>query len=169
MHRREQLFGRSRRLYIGFVASIVLRPGRQRSSATPIIAKGLVDPLQNYRASKIIHTRFCIFFVHPSQGSPDFIRGILFVSFASITYCFFRSFAKKPRAFIKILFAAHNSAFSCSGSRFRARSSSSLGITVFFGLCCCGFDSPSTCSTRSRAVPLLSCSRSRPIVRSLLL
>ncbi len=55
MHRREQLFGRSRRLYIGFVASIVLRPGRQRSSATPIIAKGLVYLLQNPRAHTVLH------------------------------------------------------------------------------------------------------------------
>ena len=31
---------------------MALRPGRQRSSATPIIAKGLVYPLQNQRASK---------------------------------------------------------------------------------------------------------------------
>ena len=29
------------------------RPGRQRSSATPIIAKGIVYPLQNLRASKL--------------------------------------------------------------------------------------------------------------------
>ena len=31
---------------------MALRPGRQRLSATPIIAKGLVSPLQNRRASK---------------------------------------------------------------------------------------------------------------------
>ncbi len=31
---------------------MALRPGRQRSNATPIIAKGLVYPLQNQRASK---------------------------------------------------------------------------------------------------------------------
>ena len=31
---------------------MALRPGRQRSSATPIITKGLVYPLQNLRASK---------------------------------------------------------------------------------------------------------------------
>jgi len=31
---------------------MALRPGRQRSSATPIIAKGVVYPLQNLRASK---------------------------------------------------------------------------------------------------------------------
>ncbi len=32
---------------------MALRPGRQRLSATPIIAKGLVYPLQNQRASKL--------------------------------------------------------------------------------------------------------------------
>ena len=32
---------------------MALRPGRQRSSATPIIAKRLVYPLQNRRASKL--------------------------------------------------------------------------------------------------------------------
>ena len=38
--------------YIGFVASMALRPGRQRSRATPIIAKGFVYPPQNPCASK---------------------------------------------------------------------------------------------------------------------
>ena len=32
---------------------MALRPGKQRLSATPIIAKGLVYPLQNLRASKL--------------------------------------------------------------------------------------------------------------------
>ena len=32
---------------------MALRPGRYRSSAAPIIAKGLVYPLQNQRASKL--------------------------------------------------------------------------------------------------------------------
>ena len=32
---------------------MTLHPGRQRSGATPIIAKGLVYPLQNRRASKL--------------------------------------------------------------------------------------------------------------------
>ena len=31
---------------------MALRPGRQRSSATPITTKGVVPPLQNPRASK---------------------------------------------------------------------------------------------------------------------
>ena len=48
---------------------------------------------------------------------------------------FFRSFAKKPSASFKILFASRNSAFSLSSSRFLMRSSSSLIVTVSFGLC----------------------------------
>ena len=32
---------------------MALRPGRQRSSATPIITKGLVYPLKKQRASKL--------------------------------------------------------------------------------------------------------------------
>ena len=46
----------------------------------------------------------------------------------------FRSFAKKPSASFKILFASRNSAFSFSSSRFLMRSSSSLIVTVSFGL-----------------------------------
>ena len=42
--------------YICFVTSMALRSGRQRSSAAPIIAKGLVYPLQNQRASKSVLT-----------------------------------------------------------------------------------------------------------------
>jgi len=47
-----------------------LRPGRQRLSAAPIIAKGLIYPLQNQRASKLAHTALHLNRTHITEANP---------------------------------------------------------------------------------------------------
>ena len=51
---------------------MALRPGRQRSSATLIIAKGVVYPLQNRRASKLTTHGFASKSAtrHNTKGTP---------------------------------------------------------------------------------------------------
>ena len=60
---------------------MALCPGRQRTSAPPIIAKGLVYPLQNYRASKLYTHVFASFSYthHNTARIPFGIRVFLIV------------------------------------------------------------------------------------------
>ena len=75
-------------------------------------------------------------FQHAAHGIDAVFVLIIQDEYVSLTGLYlFRSFAKKPSASFKILFASRNSAFSFSSSRFLMRSSSSLIVTVSFGLC----------------------------------
>ena len=158
MHRREQLFGRSRRLYIGFVASIVLRPGRQRSSATPIIAKGLVYLLQNYRASKL-YTHVFASFSYTHHKDPRILSEGSFLCLLQVLHIASSGLLQKNRGHsLKYCLPLTIRRFRVPAHGF-GRADLLRSVFPFPLACvCCGFDSPSTCGTRSRAVPLLSCS-----------
>ena len=68
---------------------MALRPGKQRLSATPIIAKGVLYPLQNPRASKLAthgfasksdtrhrkkHAQACFFQLNPPMAEEIHLR-----------------------------------------------------------------------------------------------
>ena len=73
---------------------------------------------------------------HAAHGIDAIFVLVVQYKYVSFTGLYlFRSFAKKPSASFKILFASRNSAFSLSSLRFLMRSSSSLIVTVSFGLC----------------------------------